>query len=67
MGCIYSNNGMGEDAGSCTLLSEDDNIIYCDYEGDEDPGYSCESYESDYYCSDCGRDLNIEECECDEG
>ena len=56
MGCIYSNF-----EGKCTV----DIVDFCCYEDDPDPSYSCESYESDYYCSECGIDLNVKECECD--
>jgi len=57
MGCIY--NGW---EGNCSLS---DNNIICVYEDDPDPSYSCENYESDYYCHECGEDLNIKECGCD--
>jgi hypothetical protein len=33
---------------------------------DEDPVPSCESYESDDECPNCGVDLNNLECECED-
>jgi len=57
MGCIYSNF-----EGKCTV----DIVDFCCYEDDPDPSYSCESYESDYYCSECGIDLNVKECKCND-
>lgn len=75
MGCIYIDNLEG----ICTLCdnetinlnpqgaeyNEDSGEWECVCEDDEDPGYMCESYESDWVCSECGADLNIEECDCD--
>jgi len=72
MGCIYEPNGFHSESGKCTLWEEggidlqgcgEDGI--CVVSDDPDPGYSCDCYESDYYCSECGVDLNIEECGCD--
>ena len=74
MGCIYENNGFGPEAGICTLCDEDDltngpegsenGVCVCS--DDPDPSYSCDSYESDYVCRDCGADLNVFfECECE--
>jgi len=69
MGCLYSIV-----SGVCSLWDEDskkgpdgsfnDTKGYCGCEDDPDPSYSCSEYESDYYCSGCGSDLNIEECDC---
>ncbi len=40
---------------------------YCAVEDDPNPADSCDSYESDYTCYDCGVDLNVSDCECKEG
>lgn len=56
MGCIYSDF-----EAYCSL----GNVI-CIYEDDPNPIDSCEFYESDYMCYECDKDLNIEECICDE-
>ena len=61
MGCIYSHF-----EGKCTLELEDLEDGYCGYDCDPDPSYGCDCYESDYTCHDCGADLNVEECNCDE-
>lgn len=63
MGCIY-NVHFSDFTGKCTLELKhlDDGI--CIYEDDPNPGDSCEWYESDYTCPECGADLNIEDCEC---
>lgn len=69
MGCIYENF-----EGECGMFDGDNSIdnLGCDEEGlcicseDPDPGYTCESYESDWCCNECGADLNIEECSCEE-
>jgi len=75
MGCIYNSNGIGIDAGVCSLWDEDAGVEiagvfddpngYCGADDDPDPSYSCDHYESDYYCFECGIDLNVEECDCD--
>lgn len=59
MGCLYENF-----KGYCTLES-DDETVSCDYSSDPDPADSCENYETDWYCPDCGVDLNVEVCRCD--
>jgi|WetSurMetagenome_2_1015567.scaffolds.fasta_scaffold1917859_1 hypothetical protein len=74
MGCIYKNNGFGSDAEVCSLCDDDDltngpegsenGICVCS--DDPDPSDSCQSYESDYVCNECGVDLNVAECECEE-
>jgi len=66
MGCIYHNY-----SGKCTISEEDWEMAgskdgYCVVDDDPDPACSCDTYESDYYCSECGVDLNIKECECNE-
>lgn len=75
MGCIYCNY---DDI--CSLCdnetinlnppgaeyNEEDDIWECICYDDPDPGYMCDSYESDYVCEGCGADLNIEECQCDD-
>ena len=64
MGCIYHDF-----KGKCTLSDEMDNGSengYCVCDDDPDPSYSCGDYESDYYCHDCGVDLNVKECKCNE-
>ena len=73
MGCIYEDRSL-DSAGACTLCDEDDltngpegsenGICVCS--DDPDPSYSCDSYESDYVCPDCGVDLNVDECECED-
>ena len=73
MGCIYENNSFGENGGKCYFfVSDNEEMESCDENGycmvsdDPDPSYSCDRYESDYTCSECGYDLNVGECECDE-
>ena len=74
MGCIYESRGFGIDAGACTLCDEDNPSIcppgaengICICSDDPDPGYTCDSYESDDVCLGCGADLNVEECQCEE-
>ena len=45
--------------------------VPCDSDGfccvgdDPDPSCSCENYESDNVCPECGCDLNVEECDCE--
>jgi len=66
MGCIYSNLD-----GECGLWDENIGKPGCDEEGfctceeDPDPNVLCDSYESDNQCSECGTDLNIEDCDCE--
>ena len=60
MGCIYSDF-----EGKCQCDVGDDDG-YCCYEDDPDPFYGCEYYESDYVCTECGADLNVEECKCED-
>ena len=59
MGCIYSNF-----EGECMVDETDDG--FCHYEDDPDPNYGCGQYESDWTCPECGQDLNIEDCSCEE-
>ncbi len=77
MGCIYENSGFSEDSGKCSLWDDDDvgngfDAMGTDKEGfccvsdDPNPADSCESYESDSTCFECGQDLNVSECDCDE-
>ena len=67
MGCL--NNTF---EGVCSCFDEGYEVGGCDEEGhclvgsDEDPGYTCGDYASDYVCSNCGVDLNCFECECEE-
>ncbi len=73
MGCIFKDL-----EGKCSLAmdtlgnyEENSDIEGCDIEGcsvDSDPCPldSCSNYESDYTCYECGADLNIEECTCEE-
>jgi hypothetical protein len=60
MGCIYS-----EFSGRCSVGVDgcDDGCIYDD---DPNPADSCEQYESDWVCTECGVDMNVEECTCEE-
>lgn len=74
MGCIYNSNGI--DAGVCSLWEEDggfeiqgvfdDPKGYCGADEDPDPSSSCDSYESDWTCSICDADLNVEDCGCED-
>ena len=72
MGCLYSSNSMDEDAGSCTMWDDTIEMNGCDDEGfcvcsdDPDPSYLCDTYESDYTCLECGCDLNVDECQCED-
>jgi hypothetical protein len=75
MGCIYENNSFGdEDGGKCNFFDDEGDGIdagydekgYCCCSDDPDPADSCSCYESDYTCYDCGADLNIGECDCEE-
>lgn len=75
MGCIYSNH-----EGICSLCDNEtphlnpagaeynDEIeeYECVCEEDEDPGYMCDVYESNWICPECGADLNLENCQCDD-
>ena len=66
MGCLQ-NNFHGE----CNVWDESVEMPGCDDEGfcvcddDEDPADTCEDYQSDWECSECGCDLNINECDCE--
>jgi hypothetical protein len=76
MVCIYEDRCDGK----CTLSTDDDgeyNAQYaqqgCDSEGfcvtseDPEPDASCDAYESDYQCNECGADLNVvDDCDCEE-
>ena len=75
MPCIYENKRCG----TCTISTDgDDKPITdnmqngCDEDAvcvvgdDPDPSVSCDGYESDYTCSECGVDLNVEDCECED-
>lgn len=70
MGCIFEDNGFGEDAGKCQMFDENFEMNGCDENGycvcseDPDPNVMCDTYESDSICLECGNDLNIEECDC---
>ncbi len=74
MGCIYEDRSL-QNAGDCTLCDENDRDFgppgqeggICVCSDDPDPSDSCDSYESDYVCHECGADLNVVECTCDEG
>ena len=69
MGCIYSDF-----EGECSLYEQghpnnpegcvDDST--CCAEDDPLPGDTCGAYESDWLCSECDADLNINECECED-
>lgn len=71
MGCIYEDN-----EGKCSLALDGDGELEQDMQGsdngdcvvsdDPDPSISCDSYESDWTCLECGADLNAEECSCNE-
>ena len=53
------------------MWSKDIEMGGCDDEGfcicsdDPDPNVLCDTYESDNVCSECGADLNIDECDCE--
>lgn len=72
MGCIYESNSFNEDVGKCTLWEENVESRGCDECGicvvseDPQPSDSCEDYESDWTCIECGVDLNVEDCECED-
>ena len=63
MACIHEDNiGMCllPEAGlKCPKTGACDAIEQSDYD-------SCEQYESNYGCTDCGADFNVEECTCHE-
>ena len=69
MGCIYCNYD-----GICQFFDEDeaeirpngcDNNGNCLVEDDPIPSESCEQYESNWMCYECGADFNAdEECTC---
>ena len=74
MGCLYEDRMEGY----CTLTLNDDGEFtfdcedlqgsedgYCVCSDDPYPSYICDSYESDWTCPDCGVDLNVEECNCE--
>ena len=76
MGCLYN---LDWDTDMCQMVDRDENDKpignmpggcdekgYCICDSDEDPNYMCESYETDNPCYECGADLNIEECECED-
>lgn len=66
MTCRYENFN-----GECTIWDEGVEMPGCDEKGycicseDPDPNVLCGSYESDNECSECGVDLNIEDCDCE--
>ena len=65
MGCLYCNFD-----GECELYSNDNGPSgqvdgVCVVDEDPNPADSCEFYESNWTCPDCGVDLNVEECKCD--
>lgn len=71
MGCIYED----QMEGTCTMFDEKNPDLRpqgCDKKGecctseDPDPNVGCDFYESDWTCFDCGVDLNIDECECED-
>lgn len=75
MGCIYEE----QMTGNCTLSVNNegdfdpehkqqgcDECGVCIVSDDPDPSYSCDSYESDYACPECGEDLNVNDCGCEE-
>ena len=73
MSCIYETSSFDmNDYGKCTIWEEGYTSAGCDENGicicsdDPHPAGTCENYESDNICSECGVDLNVEECECDD-
>ena len=74
MGCIYEDRCDG----LCMLSLNDDGEFdkeseqqgsengICVVSEDPQPSDNCDAYESDYQCNECGADLNIEDCECEE-
>ena len=59
--------------GKCMYFDEDEPALcpnacdeegYCKADGDDDMGW-CENYDSDWVCTECGQDCNVEECDCD--
>jgi hypothetical protein len=63
MGCL--NSGFD---GVCDLRHDFDVPTedgYCVCDCDPDPNASCSCYESDYTCSVCGCDLNVDSCDCE--
>lgn len=77
MGCTYYNTSFGPDGGKCILFDPEEDHPddrpggcgrqgWCDVIDDPDPSRGCDSYESDYTCSVCGVDLNIDDCTCDD-
>jgi len=72
MGCLYMDL-----ESKCTLSLNDDGVVdsenlmrgcaadgYCNVCEDPDPADNCEAYESDWVCSKCGEDLNVDDCGC---
>jgi hypothetical protein len=73
MGCIYSNfdgecqnydEEVKDETLGCVGYGDEDG--FCAVEDDPDPNYGCSCYESDSTCSECGADLNTDECSCEE-
>ena len=68
MGCTQCDFngrcGYFEDDSPATRPNACDANGDCVADGDDDMGW-CENYDSDWICSECGNDNNIEECECD--
>ena len=75
MGCIYEDRSDG----TCTLATDSegefdkaqaqqgcDDCGNCCVTDDPDPSVSCDAYESDWQCYECGVDLNVDDCECEE-
>jgi len=68
MGCVYSDfegrcNIFEKGEVNSPMDGKGDGI--CVYEDDPDPSISCETYESDSMCMDCGADFNQDEdCAC---
>lgn len=74
MSCIYECRN----SGLCSISTDSDEqpIVNqmergCDAEAvcivgdDPDPSMNCDGYESDNTCSECGIDLNVDDCDCD--
>lgn len=69
MGCLYCDFD-----GKCQFFEDKDNKPQgcnddgvCLVDDDPDPSYGCESYESNWVCHECGADLNIDDCTCEDG
>lgn len=58
--------------GKCHMWDENIEMNGCDEHGncvcdcDPDPSYTCDQYQSDYECHECGQDLNVNECTCED-